>query len=54
MVAHDLVRRTRTGRLYDIGFKYDSQTLAGEYGSLFVPRIVLSDFLDLETGELVK
>lgn len=54
MIRHDLVRRTKKGKLYNIGFKYDTQTLAGEYGTTFAPKIVLSDFFDLETGEFVK
>ncbi len=48
---NNLIRRTKSGKLYNIGFKYDDQTLAGEYGDDFVAEIKLDQFLDLETGE---
>ena len=54
MLEHDLIRRTKSGRFYNIGFKYDAQTIAGEYGDAFTPKIVLSDFVDLETGLFVE
>lgn len=54
MIGHGLVGRTKAGRLFDIGFKYDEQTFAGEYGENFAARIRLSDFVDLETGQFVK
>lgn len=53
MMEHGLIRRTKSGRLYDIGFKFDSQTRAGEYGEAFVPKMTLSDFVNLETGEFL-
>ena len=52
-LEHGLVQRTRTGRLYDIPFKFDEQTRAGEYGASFHARITLSDFVDLETGSFI-
>lgn len=51
---HNLIRRTKTGKLYNISFKFDSQTNNGEYGSKFHSEIKLSDFLDLETGKWIK
>ena len=53
MLEHGLVWRTRTGRLYDIPFKFDDQTRAGEYGASFHARITLSDFVDLATGSFI-
>jgi hypothetical protein len=50
-LKNDLVRRTKTGRLYNISFKRDSQTSSGEYGNDFHADIRLADFLDLNTGE---
>lgn len=50
-LANDLIRRTKTGRLYNISFKLDEQTLHGNYGGSFTPAIRLADFVDLETGE---
>ena len=48
-----MVRRTKAGRLYDISFKYDSQTLAGQYDGDFVAQLRLHDFVDLCTGEWI-
>ena len=48
---NDLIRRTKTGKLYNISFKYDDQTDAGEYGAGFTAEIKLDQFLDLNTGE---
>ena len=48
---NDLIRRTKTGKLYNIGFKYDDQTRAGEYSGEFTAEIKLEQFIDLNTGE---
>lgn len=49
-----LISKTKSGKLYNISFKYDSQTYAGKYkGSGFTGEIKLADFVDLETGEFV-
>ena len=37
--------------LYNISFKYDNQTRAGEYGSDFTGEIKLEHFVDLKTGK---
>ena len=50
-IENNLIRRTKAGRLYNISFKLDNQTLAGEYGEKFHSEIKLSRFIDLETGE---
>ena len=49
MIKFGLIKRTKTGRLYDISFKFDSQTRAGEYGADFEGKIKLSQFIDLYT-----
>lgn len=49
-LEHDLIPKTKNGRLYNISFKFDCQTRANEYGEAFHPKITLADFLDLETG----
>lgn len=54
MLEHGLVRKTKSGKLYNIGFKLDDQTRAGEYGTGFKARITLSDFVDLESGEFLQ
>ena len=51
MLENDLIRKTKKGKLFDIAFKLDDQTRAGEYGPNFKPTIKLSEFVDLETGE---
>lgn len=48
---NNLIRRTKTGRLYNISFKYDDQTDAGEYGPMFEAAIKLDQFIDLNTGD---
>lgn len=47
------MRRTKVGRLYNIPFKFDAQTYAGEYGDDFHAKICLADFVDLDTGEFL-
>ena len=49
-----LIQKTKAGRLYDISFKPDSQTVSGEYGAAFHSDIRLSSFLNLDTGEWVS
>lgn len=54
MLNNGLIRKIKSGRLYNISFKYDTQTYAGKYkGSGFSGAIKLADFVDLETGEFV-
>jgi hypothetical protein len=50
-IENRLIRKTKTGRLYDISFKLDNQTLNGEYGREYSSDIKLSSFVDLNTGE---
>ena len=51
---NNLIRRTKAGRLYNIGFKLDDQTRAGEYGTDFKAEIKLDRFIDLGTGEWIE
>lgn len=53
LVDNNLVPRTKTGKLYNISFKYDKQTRNAEYGDSFTAKITLNDLLDLYTGELL-
>ena len=50
-LKHDLIRKTKTGKLYNISFKLDDQTRAGEYGDHFRSEIKLDHFLNLSTGD---
>ena len=45
-----LIPKTKAGRLYNISFKLDNQTRAGEYGDDFKARLRLSNFVDLSSG----
>lgn len=54
LLDNNLIRRTKTGRLYNASFKYDEQTRNREYGADFSAEIKLSDFVDLSTGEFVR
>lgn len=50
MLDNKLIQKTKTGRLYNISFKFDNQTRAGEYGAEFEGEIKLAQFIDLNTG----
>lgn len=50
-IKNDMIRRTKAGKLYNISFKYDDQTRAGEYGGAFEGQIKLAQLMNLETGE---
>ena len=51
MLKYDLIRKTKTGRLYNDSFKFDSQTRAHEYGADFQGKLKLEQFIDLNTGK---
>lgn len=51
---HELIRRTKSGRLYNISFKLDAQTRDGEYGNEFKGTLKLADFIDLNTGAWIR
>lgn len=51
MLDNKLIRKT--GRFYNISFKFDDQTSAGQYGADFSGEINLSQFIDLNTGEWI-
>lgn len=50
---NDMIQKTKAGKLYNISFKLDDQTRAGEYGDEFTSNIKLEQFLDLVTGEWI-
>ena len=50
-LSKNLIRKTQSGKLYNISFKFDNQTLDGQYGNDFKATIKLEDFVDLYTGE---
>lgn len=52
-IENDLIRKTKTGKLYNISFKLDDQTRAGEYGADFHSEIKLEQFVNLNTGEFL-
>lgn len=50
----NLIQKTKTGKLYNISFKKDTQTRASEYGDDFSSEIKLEQFINLYTGEWIK
>ena len=54
LIDKDLIRRTKTGKLYNVSFKLDNQTRNGEYGDNYDGTIKLADFIDLTTGEWLE
>lgn len=52
-IENGLIRKTKAGKLYNISFKYDAQTDAGQYGENFVAEIKLDQFVDLATGKFI-
>ena len=52
-LEHDLIRRTKAGRLYNISFKLDDQTKSGKYGNDFKSKLTLDQLVDLNTGEWI-
>lgn len=51
---NDMIQKTKTGRLYNISFKLDDQTRAGEYGEDYNGTIKLEQFMNLQTGEWLE
>lgn len=52
-IENDLIRKTKTGKLYNISFKLDDQTRSGEYGADFYSEIKLEQFVNLNIGEFI-
>ena len=50
-VDHGMIRRTKAGKLFNISFKLDEQTRAGDYGDDFKAELKLADLMDLSTGK---
>lgn len=50
-LENNLIRRTKNGRLYNISFKLDKQTLNKQYGDEFHSDIKLENFINLDTEE---
>ena len=51
---NSLIKKTKSGKYYDISFKLDKQTLAGQYRKDFIAELKLSQFVNLETGQFLK
>ena len=50
-IDHDMIQRTKTGKLHNISFKLDNQTMASEYGNTFKAELRLDRLMDLYTGK---
>ena len=53
MLENDMIRKKKNGCYYNISFKLDAQTLAGQYGDDYEPLFKLDSFINLETGEFL-
>lgn len=53
MMANNLIQKNRDGKYYNISFKYDAQTRAGDYSTNFKGQIKLEQFIDLQTGKWI-
>lgn len=53
LMKEKAIPKKKDGTYCNIAFKFDRQTHAGEYGKDFTPKIHLSDFVDLATGEWI-
>lgn len=54
IIENKLIKRTKSGKLTNIAFKLDKQTIDNQYGEKFNATIKLSDFIDLMTGEFIE
>ena len=52
-IENNMIKKTKSGRYYNISFKLDKQTRAGQYGDDFVAEIKLDKFINLDTGEWI-
>lgn len=50
LLDRELIPKTKSGKFYNLAYKLDSQTKAGQYGRDSVSRH-LSEFIDLKTGK---
>lgn len=48
---NNMIQKTKTGKYYNISFKLDEQTDAGEYGEDYRSELKLEQIMDLVTGE---
>ena len=54
MVKLDLIQKTKSGKLFNIAYKFNDQTRSGEYGNSFTAKVTLSDYVNLDTGEIIQ
>ena len=54
MLDNGLISKTKSGRYYNISFKFDDQTRAGEYGANFEGVLKLDQFIDLKSGAWIR
>lgn len=50
-IQNDMIRKTKSGRFYNISFKLDEQTKNNEYGDDYDSELKLEELIDLETGQ---
>ena len=52
-LENKMIRKTKTGKLFNISFKLNKQTRKMEYGNNYSSEIKLDQFIDLTTGEFI-
>lgn len=50
-IENNLIKETKAGKFYNLSFKLDNQTRAGEYGDDFKAQLKLEEIINLSTGE---
>ena len=53
LIATNKIPKTQVGKLYNISYKFNTQSQAGLTGDKFVALIKLEDYVDLYTGEFL-
>mgnify|MGYP001742377701 FL=1 len=53
MIDTNKVQKTKSGRLYNISYKFNAQSQASLTGDKFVALIKLEDYVDLHTGKFL-
>lgn len=53
-LENNLIKKTKSGRLFNISFKLNSQTREGNYSDTYKSKLTLNQFINLDTGEWIK
>lgn len=53
LLKNNMIKKTKKGTLYNLGFKLNTQTQKKEYGPNFKSKLTLDHFIDLTTGKWI-